>query len=114
MGFWDGAADSFKSGLMLKGPNYVKKQRAKLEGLMVVAVRRAYQNNRASAAQVGRNVQYRDGDLEVLVKVGYNADHDCYVTDIIVKPLGHGHHGSHQHVIIDERGNEIMNEWRKK
>jgi len=88
--------------------------RERLQGLIAVAVRRAYQNNRASAAQVGRDAQYRDGDLEVLVKVNYNRDRDCYVTDIIVKPLGGGWHGSHQHVIIDEDGRELMNEWREK
>lgn len=88
--------------------------RERMEGLMAVAIRRAYQDHRASEAQVGRSVQYRDGDLEVLVKVGYNRDHDCYVTDIIVKPLGEGWHGSHQHVIIDENGRELMNEWREK
>lgn len=81
-----------------------------LQGLIAVAIRRAYQDNRASAAQSGRSVQYCDGDLEVLVKVGYNRDHDCYVTDIIVRPLAKGWQGSHQHVIIDEAGNEIMND----
>lgn len=29
MSFWDNAVDGFKSGLMGKGPNYVKKERAK-------------------------------------------------------------------------------------
>ncbi len=88
--------------------------RRELQGLIAVAVRRAYQENRASAAQVGRNVQYRDGDLEVLVKVDYKRDIDDYVTDIIIKPLGHGWRGSHQHVIIDESGKILMNEWREK
>jgi hypothetical protein len=83
------------------------------EGLMAVAIRRAYQNNRASAAQVGRDIQYVDGDVEVKVKVGYNRDYDCYVTDIIVKPLIKGWHGGHQHVIIDGHGRELMNEWAR-
>jgi hypothetical protein len=77
---------------------------AELQGLIAVAVRRAYQNNRAQAAQVGRDVQYDDGKLTVKVRVGYSRDHDCYVTDILVIPRFNNPRGSHQHVIIDEQG----------
>lgn len=117
MSIWDNIVDGFTSGMMRKGPNYVAKQRAaraQLEGLMAVAIRRAYQDFRTEQARGRRELQYRDGDLEVRVRSDYNRDHDCDVTDIVVIPRHDNPRGSHQHVIIDENGNELMNEWRDR
>jgi hypothetical protein len=62
----------------------------------------------------GRVHQFKDGEVEVTVTDSYNRDRDAYDTDVIVKPLGHGWGGQHQHVIIDESGRILMNEWRDK
>lgn len=114
MGIWKGivwaVARNTEPGRKALGKETLLEQGVRERKLGRIA-RVAYQN---SLAQQGRDLQYEDEDCEVRVKMGYNRDHGCYVTDIIVKPKGDGWHGSHQHVIIDEQGNEIMNEWRDK
>jgi hypothetical protein len=96
------------------GSQYLYGSANELEGLIAVAVRRAYQNNRTWRAQGRREVQYEDGDFTVKVRSGYSRDSDADVTDIMIIPRHDNPRGSHQHVIIDEDGNEIMNEWREK
>lgn len=112
MGFWDNVADGFKSGMMRKGPNYVAKQRAaraQLEGLMAQIAVEAY--NR-SLAQRGRDLQYLDNDFRVEVKNGYDRDHRCPVTDILIFPRDGS--GDRYHVIIDEDGNELYRGYHQK
>lgn len=59
-----------------------------------------------------RDIQYEDEGYKVKVTNGYSRDLDRYTTDIIIVPRFNNPYGHHQHVIFDEYGNEIMNEWR--
>jgi hypothetical protein len=118
MGVWDNIVDGFKSGMMLKGPNYVQNERAKrsreLQGLMAIAVRRAYQEHRTELARGPRQIQYRDGDFTVKVRSDYDRDRGCDVTDILIIPRKNNPRGSEQHVVIDDHGNTLLNEWHEK
>lgn len=118
MSFWDNIKDGFVSGLMGKGPNYAKKRREQqsrdFQGLMAVAIRRAYQENRTRRGRGKEEIQYQDGMFTVKVRSDYNRDHDCDVTNILIFPRKENPNGSHQHVIIDENGNMLMNEWRER
>lgn len=94
--------------------------RGGVQGLMAQAALRAfrnYQEQRESDSRWredgsrGKSLQYEDGDVRVEVVNGYSQDTDEYTTDIKVI-----HRDSrvteHLHVIYDEQGKEIMNEWR--
>lgn len=59
------------------------------------------------------DLQYLDGDYRVEVKSGYSFDHGRPTTEIFIFPR-QGHSSSHWHIVIDDRGNEIMNQWRQK
>ncbi len=121
MGFWDDVLGGFKSGAMRKGPNYIKKQQAawaQLQGLMAQAALRAYKDSRreqsrwreGSAKRGGHDKQYIDGDVKVLVVNGYSDDTDEYTTDIKIIHRDR-RITQHLHVVFDEQGNEIVNEW---
>lgn len=60
--------------------------------------------------QAGRKEWY-DGDLKISVIDGYSRDYDRYVTDILIFPRDVA---GNQHVIIDENGNTLLNEWHAK
>lgn len=124
MGIWDNIKDGFRSGQMGKGPNYVRKQReaqARFEGLMAQAALRAWSNYqsqreadsrwRDSGGGRGHSTQYRDGDVQVEVVNGYSRDLDQYTTDIKIIHRD-PRITQHLHVVFDELGNEIVNEWR--
>ncbi len=118
MGFWDNVKDGFASGRRGKGPNYVKKERERqareFQGLMAVAIRRAYQENRTRRGRGREEIQYQDGMFTVKVRSDYNRDHDCDATNILIFPRENNPRGSHQHVIISEDGRELLNEWRER
>lgn len=122
MGLWDNIVDGFKSGMAGKGPNYVKKQRAaqaRLEGLMALAALRAYKDYRreqsrwreGATKRGGHDKQYIDGDVKVLVVNGFSDDENEYTTDIKVIHRDPSIK-QHLHVVFDEQGNELVNEWR--
>ena len=90
------------------------------EGLMAQAALRAfrdYQDRREADSRWrddgghGKAIQFEDDEVRVEVVNGYSRDYDQYTTDI--KVMHRDSRASHHlHVIYDERGREIMNEWR--
>lgn len=54
--------------------------------------------------------EWIEGNLKISVVNGYSSDYDAYTTDILVIPLD-GSTKQKLHVIFDEDGNEIFNEW---
>jgi hypothetical protein len=59
----------------------------------------------------GHDKQCVDGDVRVEVVNGYSRDHDQYTTDIKVFHRDPSIK-QHLHVVFDERGRKIVNEWR--
>lgn len=57
--------------------------------------------------------EWRDGDVAISIVDGYSRDYDRYVTDIVLAPTT-GPYRGRQHVIIDEQGNVLLNEWHEK
>lgn len=58
-----------------------------------------------------RTEQYRDSNVRVTVKNNWNRDSHTWTTDIIVAPRDRSIK-QHLHIVFDEWGNEIVNEWR--
>ena len=56
--------------------------------------------------------QHLDPDVRVTVRNNWNRDHHVWTTDVIVAPRDHT--GDRLHIVFDERGNEIVNEWHKE
>ena len=69
----------------------------------------ASQAYHASQAQKGRDLQYEDDEVRVEVKNGWDKRHRRYVTDILIYPRDGS--GDRYHVVIDEAGNELLNEY---
>lgn len=114
MGLWDNIKDGFKSGQAGKGPNYVRKQREAAERARIEIVERAYRRVQGKYQSAPADLQYLDGDYRVTVKSGYGFDQDSPTTEILIYPRRDNPSGSHWHIVIDDQGNEIMNEWRQK
>jgi len=88
-----------------------------LEGLMaqiIVAALRKYEQRRISEADNSWSDQYVDSDCVVKVQNGYDRDHLCFVTSLLIIPRKDNPRGSHQHVVIDPGGNELFNQWIEK
>lgn len=59
-----------------------------------------------------RVIQHEDEDTEVNVKSGFSRDRDTPTSDFIIIDR-HSATGGHQHVIYDDKGNEITNHWKE-
>jgi hypothetical protein len=55
--------------------------------------------------------EWTDGEFTISVTNGYSRDRDEYTTDILVIPHDAG--GAKLHVLFNERGDEILNEWHE-
>lgn len=55
--------------------------------------------------------EWTDGEFIISVTNGYSRDRDEYTTDVLVIPRDAD--GAKLHVVFDERGNEIVNEWHE-
>ncbi|MBT2568552.1 hypothetical protein J7I84_19035 [Arthrobacter sp. ISL-85] len=66
---------------------------------------------REAQKQKGRDVQFEQGGVKVLVQNGYSRKFDKYTTDVIV--IDPARRGEHLHVVYDENGAEIHNKWTK-
>jgi len=61
--------------------------------------------------QPGRRVQYSDQDVTVKVTSGWSRRDHRVTTDIIV--ADRHNREEHLHIVLDEFGNELINEWRR-
>lgn len=77
-------------------------------------VDRAYRRVQAKYQPGQADLQYLDGEYRVTVKSGYGFDQDAATTEILIYPRQDNPSGSHWHIVIDDHGTEIMNEWRQK
>lgn len=89
-------------------------ERRRLENERIAIVDRAYRKVQSKYQPDSAKLQYLDGDYRVEVKSGYSFDEGRLTTEVFIYPRHNNPRGSHQHVVIDEHGNELMNEWREK
>ena len=59
-----------------------------------------------------KQIQYEDGNYKVKVKAGHSHKKGCTTTDIIIADR-HNAGGYHHHIVLDDRGNVIIDEQRK-
>lgn len=64
---------------------------------------------REAKAQRGRDVQFDSDGVKVLVKNGFSRRFNRYTTDIVL--IDPGRAGEHLHIVLDEQGTEIHQEW---
>lgn len=65
---------------------------------------------KATSEQKGRDIQYVDDGCRVEVKSGYRRKNKAIVTDILVFDRTRKD-GGHVHIVIDELGNVLHEEW---
>lgn len=68
--------------------------------------RRAY---REAQKQTGRDIQYDDRGVKVLVKNGYDRRHDQHTTDVIL--IDPDSRQEHLHIIFGEQGDVLHEKW---
>ena len=88
--------------------------REQLERERAEIVERAYRHVQAKFQSAPADLQYLDGEYRVTVRSGYSFDRGRATTEILIYPRQNNASGSHWHIVIDDQGNEIMNEWRQK
>lgn len=114
MGFWRGVVWLFARNTGPGSRHLYGSAQARMEQDRVEIVERAYRRVQ-SKFQPGRpDLQYLDGDYRVTVRSGYSFDSDAATTEILIYPRSDNPKGSHWHIVINDKGNEIMNEWREK
>jgi hypothetical protein len=129
-GFWDEVGHAFKDqmrGALKHGPStsyghnraaykaaraerLAREDRAAREMARVVLADLARRVFRESQKQKGRDVQFVEDGINVLVKNGYSRQYDEYTTDVIVTDPAR--RDEHLHVVFGEDGREIFNDWR--
>lgn len=66
---------------------------------------------REAKAQRGRDTQFESHGIKVRVKNGYSRRFDRYTTDIVL--IDPRRPSEHLHLVLDDNGNEIHNQWTK-
>ncbi|MGK4595113.1 hypothetical protein [Amycolatopsis sp. w19] len=120
---WDDAKLTFEIGCELLGrPSDItsvsqraermtagRKELARRTQIRTVANNAIQRVLRESMAQQGRDTQFEQDGIKVLVKNGYSRNTDSYTTDIIV--IDPGRRGQHLHMIVSEQGTILHEEW---
>lgn len=115
MGFWRLVESLiFQGGSLQEFLQFRRGQQLEgLMGIIALNVFNAYEQKHQESAQKSWDTQYNGVDFTVKVQSGYDRDHVCYTTNILVIPRQNNPRGSHQHIVFDEHGNELFNQWRE-
>ena len=113
--FVSGYVGSFRQGTF-RNPFAVKRNinaaRDERLGRMAVAAAtgKAVDKWLLKVNRTDREIQYTTADANIKVSSGWSRDLRQPVTDIVVKPK-HGNTKEHLHVVIDQYGNTIYEQW---
>ncbi len=120
MGLWKGivwaVGRNTETGRKLLGKETLLEQgvRERMERDRIEIIERAYRRVQSKYQPAPADLQYLDGEYRVTVRSGYGFKQDEPTTEILIYPRRDNPSGSHWHIVIDDQGNEIMNEWRQK
>ena len=71
----------------------------------------AYKRAREEDGRGPEDIQYLDDELRITVRSSYSRRNDIFTTEVLVY-IRADKTGSHHHLVIDENGRVIFDEWR--
>lgn len=89
-----------------------RRRKRKLQDFQRIVGRKAVDKYLEVANKGPRQIVYQDSDLVIKTQSGWSRDHRCKTTDILIFPRDNS--GNRLHIVYDERGNEILNEWHEQ